>query len=84
MVIEDRATLRQVPQEPADLAESEGMRHDVRGGLTGLWQVSGRSDLRSDEALRIDRFYIENWSFGLDLYILGKTLGAVLGRRGAR
>jgi exopolysaccharide biosynthesis polyprenyl glycosylphosphotransferase len=61
-----------------------GPRHDVRGGLTGLWQVSGRSDLQSDEALRIDRFYIENWSFGLDLSILGKTVGAVFGRRGAR
>jgi len=61
-----------------------GPRHEVRGGMTGLWQVSGRSELQSDEALRIDRFYIENWSFGLDLYILGRTIGAVLGRRGAR
>jgi exopolysaccharide biosynthesis polyprenyl glycosylphosphotransferase len=59
-------------------------RHEVRGGLTGLWQVSGRSELDSDEALRMDRFYIENWSFGLDLFILGRTVGAVLGRKGAR
>jgi lipopolysaccharide/colanic/teichoic acid biosynthesis glycosyltransferase len=59
-------------------------RHQVRGGLTGLWQVSGRSDLQSDEALRMDRFYIENWSLGLDLRILAQTVGAVLGRRGAR
>jgi exopolysaccharide biosynthesis polyprenyl glycosylphosphotransferase len=59
-------------------------RHEVRGGMTGLWQVSGRSRLDSDEALRMDLFYIENWSFGLDLFILGRTVGAVLGRRGAR
>jgi exopolysaccharide biosynthesis polyprenyl glycosylphosphotransferase len=58
-------------------------RHEVRGGLTGLWQVSGRSELDSEEALRIDRFYIENWSLGLDLWILYRTLGAVVARRGA-
>jgi hypothetical protein len=54
------------------------------GGMTGLWQVSGRSELDSDEALGMDRFYIENWSFGLDLFILGRTVGAVLGRKGAQ
>jgi exopolysaccharide biosynthesis polyprenyl glycosylphosphotransferase len=58
-------------------------RHEVRSGLTGLWQVSGRSDLDSEDALRIDRFYIENWSVGLDLWILYRTIGAVLARRGA-
>ena len=58
-------------------------RHDVKGGLTGLWQISGRSDLDSTEALRIDRYYIENWSLTLDLYILLKTIGVVFTRRGA-
>jgi lipopolysaccharide/colanic/teichoic acid biosynthesis glycosyltransferase len=58
-------------------------RHEVKGGLTGLWQISGRSDLDSEEALRIDRYYIENWSLSLDLYILIKTIGAVFTRRGA-
>lgn len=58
-------------------------RHEVKGGLTGLWQVSGRSDLDSVEALRIDRFYIENRSLSLDLYILIKTIGVVFARRGA-
>lgn len=58
-------------------------RHEVKGGLTGLWQISGRSDLDSEEALRIDRYYIENWSLSLDLYILIKTIGVVFTRRGA-
>jgi lipopolysaccharide/colanic/teichoic acid biosynthesis glycosyltransferase len=58
-------------------------RHEVKGGLTGLWQISGRSDLDSVEALRIDRYYIENWSLSLDLYILIKTIGVVFTRRGA-
>ena len=60
-----------------------GPRHEVKGGLTGLWQISGRSDLDSEEALRIDRFYIENWSLSLDLYIMIKTIGVVFARRGA-
>lgn len=60
-----------------------GPRHEVKGGLTGLWQISGRSDLDSAEALRIDRYYIENWSLSLDLYILLKTIGVVFTRRGA-
>jgi lipopolysaccharide/colanic/teichoic acid biosynthesis glycosyltransferase len=58
-------------------------RHEVRSGLTGLWQVSGRSGLDSEEALRIDRFYIENWSLGLDIWILFRTFGALVTRRGA-
>jgi exopolysaccharide biosynthesis polyprenyl glycosylphosphotransferase len=58
-------------------------RHEVRGGLTGLWQISGRSDLDSDQALQIDRFYIDNWSLSFDAYILFRTVGAVLVRRGA-
>ena len=58
-------------------------RHEVKAGLTGLWQISGRSDLDSEEALRIDRYYIENWSVGLDLYILIKTISVVVARRGA-
>jgi exopolysaccharide biosynthesis polyprenyl glycosylphosphotransferase len=58
-------------------------RHEVRCGITGWWQISGRSDVDSDEALRLDQFYIENWSMGLDFYILLRTFGAVLTRRGA-
>jgi exopolysaccharide biosynthesis polyprenyl glycosylphosphotransferase len=69
----------QVEANAAELAP----RHEVRAGLTGWWQISGRSELDSEEALRLDVFYIENWSLGLDLYILTRTLGTVLGRRGA-
>lgn len=55
----------------------------VRPGLTGLWQVSGRSDLSWDDAVRLDLYYVENWSLGGDLGILARTILAVLRRRGA-
>ena len=58
-------------------------RHEVRAGLTGWWQIHGRSDVTSEEAVRMDLFYIENWSPALDLYILLKTFGAVFTRQGA-
>jgi lipopolysaccharide/colanic/teichoic acid biosynthesis glycosyltransferase len=55
----------------------------VRPGMTGLWQVSGRSDLSWEESVRLDLRYVENWSLALDATILWKTIGAVLGGRGA-
>ncbi len=55
----------------------------VKPGLTGLWQVSGRSDLSWDDSVRIDVRYVENWSLTFDLMILWKTLGAVLRGVGA-
>jgi len=55
----------------------------VTPGLTGLWQVSGRSDLEGVDAIRLDLRYVENWSLSLDLQILWKTISAVLARRGA-
>ncbi len=55
----------------------------VRPGMTGLWQVSGRSDLSWDDTVRLDLQYVENWSLALDATILWKTIGAVLGGRGA-
>lgn len=58
-------------------------RHEVRAGITGWWQISGRSELDPEEAVRMDLFYIDNWSLGLDLYILLKTVGTVIARRGA-
>jgi lipopolysaccharide/colanic/teichoic acid biosynthesis glycosyltransferase len=55
----------------------------VRPGLTGLWQVSGRSDLPWDESVRLDLRYVDNWSLGLDAVILSRTLSAVLHGSGA-
>ena len=52
-------------------------------GLTGLWQVSGRSDLQEEDAIKLDLRYVENWSLALDLQILWRTASAVLARRGA-
>ncbi len=58
-------------------------RHEVPAGVTGWWQINGRSSLSPEAALALDRFYIENWSLGLDLYILAKTFGAVVSGKGA-
>ena len=55
----------------------------VLPGITGLWQVSGRSDISYDERVRLDMYYIRNWSIWLDLQLLLQTLPAVLGSRGA-
>lgn len=55
----------------------------VKPGMTGLWQVSGRSDLSWDDTVRLDLQYVENWSLGLDLAILAKTVLAVAKGRGA-
>ena len=51
----------------------------VKPGLTGLWQVNGRSDLSWEESVRLDLRYVENWSFALDLQILWKTISALVG-----
>ena len=61
----------------------ESPRHDVRAGITGWWQINGRSEISPGDALRMDVFYIENWSLTLDLYILFKTFSTTLGRKGA-
>ena len=55
----------------------------VRPGLTGLWQVSGRSDVTYDERVRLDMHYIRNWSIWLDIQLIFQTIPAVLRRRGA-
>ena len=60
-----------------------GPRHEVPAGITGWWQINGRSNIDPEEAARLDQFYIENWSLSLDLYIILRTFGAVLARRGA-
>jgi len=58
-------------------------RYSVLPGMTGLWQVSGRIDLTFDDLVRLDFYYLENWSIWMDITILAKTLPAVLARRGA-
>ena len=58
-------------------------RHEVPAGVTGWWQINGRSSVSFEEAVRMDLFYIENWSLSLDLYILLKTVGCVVARKGA-
>ncbi len=55
----------------------------AKPGLTGLWQVSGRSDLSWDESVRMDLTYVDNWSMAADLSILARTVRAVLSHRGA-
>jgi exopolysaccharide biosynthesis polyprenyl glycosylphosphotransferase len=65
------------------LQEWHRRRYLVLPGMTGLWQVSGRIDLSFDDLVRLDFYYIENWSIWLDISILAKTLPAVLARRGA-
>jgi exopolysaccharide biosynthesis polyprenyl glycosylphosphotransferase len=68
------------PPLPREVAQYEADAHRrlmVKPGLTGLWQVSGRSDLTWDEAMRLDLEYAENWSLALDLLILWRTIFAV-------
>ncbi|MFD2078603.1 Undecaprenyl-phosphate galactose phosphotransferase, WbaP/exopolysaccharide biosynthesis polyprenyl glycosylphosphotransferase [Actinopolymorpha cephalotaxi] len=72
-----------LPAEVEAYAEDVRRRLLVRPGITGLWQVSGRSNLSWDDSVRLDLYYVENWSLSADLVILAKTVGAVLSRNGA-
>jgi exopolysaccharide biosynthesis polyprenyl glycosylphosphotransferase len=72
-----------LPREVARYDSSVSRRLLVKPGLTGLWQISGRSDLSWDESVRLDLRYVENWTFALDLQILWKTASAVVRSRGA-
>ncbi len=72
-----------LPDEVARYELDPRRRLAVKPGLTGLWQVSGRSDLSWAESVRLDLAYVDNWSLGLDAKILGQTARAVLGHRGA-
>ncbi|MFI7589569.1 sugar transferase [Spongisporangium articulatum] len=74
------------PPLPSEVATYDGdatRRLRVRPGMTGLWQVSGRSDLSWEEALRLDLRYVDNWSIGMDLVILWRTVRAVFVGSGA-
>ncbi len=72
-----------LPREVAQYGADVRRRLLVRPGLTGLWQISGRSDLSWEESVRLDLHYVENWSLALDMMIIWKTVFAVLRRRGA-
>ena len=72
-----------LPREVATNQRDAQRRLLVKPGLTGLWQVSGRSDLTWEQSVRLDLRYVENWNLALDALILWKTLGAVLNSRGA-
>jgi lipopolysaccharide/colanic/teichoic acid biosynthesis glycosyltransferase len=72
-----------LPQEVALYAADDTRRMLVKPGLTGLWQVSGRSDLSWEESVRLDLRYVDNWSMTLDLLILWKTVRAVVLGSGA-
>jgi exopolysaccharide biosynthesis polyprenyl glycosylphosphotransferase len=72
-----------LPQELTDYEEWHFDRLEVRPGMTGLGQVAGRSNLSFEQTVRLDLFYIENWSLAYDLYLLLKTAPALMSRVGA-
>jgi exopolysaccharide biosynthesis polyprenyl glycosylphosphotransferase len=72
-----------LPEEVARYQPDVHRRLAVKPGITGLWQVSGRSDLSWEESVRLDLRYVDNWSLRADVGILARTLGAVLHHRGA-
>lgn len=72
------------PIDDVERYEIEAFRRlALKPGMTGLWQVEGRSDLTWDDALHLDLYYVENWSLSTDLVILTRTVGAVLQARGS-
>ncbi len=72
-----------LPDEVAGYDAAALRRLRVKPGMTGLWQVSGRSDLSWDETIQLDLHYVDNWSFSSDLDVMSRTLRAVVDGRGA-
>lgn len=72
-----------MPEEVAQYQAWHGKRLSVSPGITGLWQVSGRSDLTFDEMVLLDIYYVENWSVMLDISILLRSIPAIIRGRGA-
>lgn len=73
-----------LPQEVKFSPARTALLHSVKSGVTGLWQVSGRSNLSFDERIELELFYAQNWSFWMDIKILFKTVGVVFRKRGAK
>lgn len=72
-----------LPEEASRYDEQEHRRLTVKPGLTGLWQVSGRSDLSWQETVSLDLWYVDNWSVAADMGLLARTVRAVTDGRGA-
>jgi lipopolysaccharide/colanic/teichoic acid biosynthesis glycosyltransferase len=72
-----------IEAEARQLNGSEERRQRVRPGLTGLWQVSGRTAVSFEEMVRLDCAYVESWSLHGDLVVLARTIPAVIARKGA-
>ena len=72
-----------LPNEVATYEDHVHRKFLVKPGMTGLWQVSGRSELPWEEAVRLDLYYVDNWSPTMDVVICLKTVKAVVGARGA-
>ena len=73
-----------LPQEMKYIKGKKSVLHSVKSGMTGLWQVSGRSNLSFDERIELETFYAQNWSFWLDLKILAKTASVVIFGKGSK
>lgn len=73
-----------LPQEMTLARGRTALLHSVKSGVTGLWQVSGRSNLSFDDRIELELYYAQNWTFWLDIKILFKTVAVVLFRRGAK
>lgn len=72
-----------LPQEMKLVKGRASLLHSVKSGVTGLWQVSGRSDLSFDKRIELEMYYAQNWTFWLDIKILFKTIKVVFRRHGA-
>lgn len=73
-----------LPQEVKLASGRTALLHSVKSGVTGIWQVSGRSELSFDERIELELFYAQNWTFWLDIKILFRTIGVVLRKKGAK
>jgi len=73
-----------LPQEVKLASGRTSLLHSVKSGVTGIWQVSGRSELSFEERIELELFYAQNWTFWLDIKILFRTIGVVLRKKGAK
>lgn len=73
-----------LPQEVKLAHGRTALLHSVKSGVTGIWQVSGRSQLSFEERIELELFYAQNWTFWLDVKILFKTIGVVIRKKGAK